>query len=102
MVPRRKTFEEAFELTNVSKSSEKLEDKSRQTYISKQPAWSPGAALPYKTPPIKRGKTSIAPGRAFGGHVYVQAPLAAAKLLDAEEGQHTSGKQNDRSIVVSH
>lgn len=66
---------------------------SVQRYMSRQPAWKPGNDLPWgevnreKTRPRKFGPS------AFGGHVYAQAPLAAARVVEKEdESAPTKGK----------
>lgn len=58
---------------------------SVQRYMSRRPAWKPGNELPWGK--IKRDPTkprNFGPG-AFGGHVYAQAPLAAARVVEKED-----------------
>ncbi|OPB39156.1 hypothetical protein A0O28_0048620 [Trichoderma guizhouense] len=56
-------------------------------FMSRQPAWQPGAQLPWeKADDISRHKTAVYfTTRAYGGHVYIQAPLAAVKVVESED-----------------
>lgn len=56
-------------------------------FMSRQPAWQPGAQLPWEeTDDIAKHKTAVYfTTRAYGGHVYVQAPLAAVKVVEGED-----------------
>jgi hypothetical protein len=71
-----------------------------QRFISQTPSWKPGQELPWESlnMPAELGRKSLGPG-AFGGHVYAQAPLAAAKVVEEEEGI-ASAVNNKRSIHV--
>ncbi|KKO97974.1 hypothetical protein THAR02_09923 [Trichoderma harzianum] len=56
-------------------------------FMSRQPAWQPGAQLPWEeADDISRHKTAVYfTTRAYGGHVYIQAPLAAVKVVESED-----------------
>ncbi|KAL6859532.1 thioesterase-like superfamily domain-containing protein [Trichoderma novae-zelandiae] len=73
-------------------------------YMSHTPAWRPGAELPWKSvdenPSQKSNMVGFRPG-AFGGHVYAQAPLAAARAVEEDEeeaGRNGNGKLGIHSI----
>ena len=72
-----------------------------QKFISQTPSWKPGQELPWESlnMPAELGRKSLGPG-AFGGHVYAQAPLAAARVVEEEDGV-ASAVNNKRSIHVS-
>ncbi|XWW94625.1 hypothetical protein V2A60_002570 [Cordyceps javanica] len=72
---------EAFEVSRVPGSTVQ--------YTSKYPAWRPGADLPpgvEEQPTKTKTKKSTTTG-VFGGVVYAQAPLAAARAIEFEETQ---------------
>ncbi|KHO01233.1 uncharacterized protein MAM_00234 [Metarhizium album ARSEF 1941] len=61
-------------------------------YMSRQPAWMPGSELPWdavlqnwKGPRPRHSGPGV-----FGGCVYAQAPLAAARAVEEEERQQTA------------
>ncbi|KAI9159047.1 Acyl-CoA thioesterase 2 [Paramyrothecium foliicola] len=90
-------FQETMALTRLP------DDKSpsgdiMQKFISHTPAWKPGGELPWESLniPASLGRKSLGPG-AFGGHVYAQAPLAAAKVVE-EEDQIANADDGKRSI----
>lgn len=59
-------------------------DSNVHKFVSRAPAWKPGKGLPWTkvTVPNDRSRPrTFGPG-AFGGHVYAQAPLAAAKVME--------------------
>lgn len=73
-------------LTSGSSSSSSTTGEVVQRFLSQSPAWKPGQELPWGSPQFQksnRGRT-FGPG-AFGGHVYAQAPLAAARVVEEEE-----------------
>lgn len=78
----RFSVQECLDLAPLPATSD---NPSAQRYMSRQPAWKPGNDLPWgeinreKTKPRKFGPS------AFGGHVYAQAPLAAAKVVEKED-----------------
>ncbi|RFU76670.1 hypothetical protein TARUN_5610 [Trichoderma arundinaceum] len=56
-------------------------------FMSHQPAWKPGAELPWGSGD-KLSKSITADyftTRAYGGHVYIQAPLAAVKVVEEDD-----------------
>lgn len=58
-----------------------------QRFISCQPAWKPGEGMSgsiLNGEPDASGRRTFGPG-AFGGHVYAQAPLAAARVVERED-----------------
>lgn len=63
-------------------------------FISRHPAWRPGAELPHIKAHSNRQNGSLpyysAPG-AFGGHVFSQAPLAAVRAVEEEDKQGLGG-----------
>ena len=55
-------------------------------FMSHRPAWQPGAQLPWDTVDTSRHETATYfVTRACGGHVYVQAPLAAARVIEDDD-----------------
>ncbi|OAA53132.1 acyl-CoA thioesterase [Cordyceps fumosorosea ARSEF 2679] len=70
---------EAFEVTRVSGSPVQ--------YTSRYPAWRPGADLPpgVEEQPTKTRTNKSTTTGVFGGVVYAQAPLAAARAIEFEE-----------------
>lgn len=76
----RMSFQENMELAWIPKGP----NDTTQKFIAKQPAWKPGKGMPWgemrrETDPTK--PRNFGPG-AFGGHVYCQAPLAAARVVE--------------------
>lgn len=72
----RKSFQEAMELTRLPAS-----DTPTTRFMSRQPAWRTGgelAAVASRQMP----ELGLA---AFGGCVYAQAPLAAARVVEEED-----------------
>lgn len=69
----RKSLSEAFALTRLPTAN----DSWPARYISHSPAWKLGEDLPYDP-------SSLGPG-AFGGVVYAQAALSAAREIELEE-----------------
>ncbi|PTB81738.1 Thioesterase/thiol ester dehydrase-isomerase [Trichoderma longibrachiatum ATCC 18648] len=73
-------------------------------YMSRTPAWRPGDELPWKrtnNKPYRKGDILDFPPGAFGGHVYAQAPLAAARAVEEDEkeaGSNGHGKLGIHSI----
>ena len=72
---KRKSLSEAFALTRLPTHS----DSSPARYISHTPAWRLRVDLPYDP-------SSLGPG-AFGGVVYAQAALSAAREIELEEAR---------------
>ncbi|TFA97982.1 hypothetical protein CCMA1212_010215 [Trichoderma ghanense] len=63
-------------------------------FMSHQPAWQPGAELPWDGPDVPQEAKAFYNSKAYGGHVYVQAPLAAARVVEAEEAANKSHSNN--------
>ncbi|KAM4062668.1 thioesterase-like superfamily protein [Hirsutella rhossiliensis] len=76
----RMAFDEAMAMTPLPPAAHV------KRFISRQPAWKPGAQLPWDA--VFRNVDGPRPrfmgAGAFGGHVYAQAPLAAARALEQE------------------
>jgi hypothetical protein len=106
---KRMSFQECMELSRLpADGSSKV-----QRFVSRQPAWKPGGEKVWgklrKVDPRHTsgnseknvdpmGRRTFGPG-AFGGHVYAQAPLAAARVVQ-EEDQSTP-ECNKLAIHVS-
>ncbi|PHH75117.1 hypothetical protein CDD82_4594 [Ophiocordyceps australis] len=92
----RLSFQDALALTEISAGAD-LQGRSVKRFVSRRPAWKPGGELPWdllfkdlKGPkPMHQG-----PG-VFGGVVYAQAPLAAARAIEAEDIAET-GADTDK------
>ena len=83
-VPERKSVQEYLALNRIPPDAN---NPSVQKFVSCHPAWKPGQELPWGKIRPKRdasGRRSFGPG-AFGGHVYAQAPLAAARVVEEED-----------------
>jgi len=103
-VPRQ-SFQEALAITPLP-ASQDGHGRLVKRYMSQQPAWKPGDDLPWEAlfssldgPRPKHGGPGV-----FGGHVYAQAPLCAARAVEEEEEQQlvTSSKpQGKLGIHVS-
>lgn len=87
---------EALEVSRVTPAS-----GSTVKYTSRYPAWRARVDLPagVSEQPTKT-KTSQSPG-VFGGLVYGQAPLAAAREIELEERQSGKDKKGYMGIHVS-
>ena len=87
----RLAFQEAMAITPLP-AADDASGRSLKRFISRQPAWKPGAELPWDALFSKldgpRPRHS-GPG-AFGGHVYAQAPLAAARAVEEEDKRSES------------
>ncbi|PFH57726.1 hypothetical protein XA68_14654 [Ophiocordyceps unilateralis] len=76
-------FQEAMAMTPLPAA-----DSSVRRYVSRQPAWKPGGELPWEAlfknldGPVPRHSGA----GAYGGHVFAQAPLAAARAVEGEYG----------------
>lgn len=78
----RFSVQECLELTPLPSHDEK---PPVHRFMSRQPAWKPGNELPWgKVKHNPKKSRTFGPG-AFGGHVYAQAPLAAAKVVEKED-----------------
>lgn len=89
---KRLDFQEYMSLNRLPPDAS---NPSVQKFVSRRPAWKPGNDLPWGKVKVKRdpsGTRTFGPG-AFGGHVYAQAPLAAARVVEQEdENTPVSGK----------
>ncbi|KAH7304799.1 thioesterase-like superfamily-domain-containing protein [Stachybotrys elegans] len=81
----RKGFYEAMAFTQLDDGSE-VNGKPTKNFISNSRAWKPGEELPWDSlrnlPDFS--VRQLGPG-AFGGHVYAQASLAAARVVEEED-----------------
>ncbi|PTB65079.1 Thioesterase/thiol ester dehydrase-isomerase [Trichoderma citrinoviride] len=100
---RRNDLYEALKLSRLPDQHNASQDGVKR-YMSRTPAWRPGGELPIKWASDKlSGKGNILdfPPGAFGGHVYAQAPLAAARAVEEDEeetGSNGNGKLGIHSI----
>ncbi|KOS20939.1 hypothetical protein ESCO_004492 [Escovopsis weberi] len=72
----RMSFDEAMALTRLPDSASPA--KLAKRFVSHQPPWKPGQDLP-KDP---SGKEVVVVKRSYGAHVYAQAALAAARVVE--------------------
>ncbi|RDA93512.1 hypothetical protein CP533_3981 [Ophiocordyceps camponoti-saundersi (nom. inval.)] len=84
--PRRLAFQEAMAMTALAPPA----GSPDRRFVSLQPAWKPGNELPWASlfknldGPVPRHSSA----GAYGGHVFAQAPLAAARVVeDGEKGK---------------
>lgn len=96
--PRRMSFAEAMALLPLSEP-----DSQVQRLVAEQPAWFPGKGMAWERKSIagmaqKRAGKGIT---AAGIHVYAQAPLAAARVVEREESAADS-RRGKIGIHVSH
>ncbi|PTB66163.1 Thioesterase/thiol ester dehydrase-isomerase [Trichoderma citrinoviride] len=92
--PQRLGFLEAMEMSRLPSDDS---SPATQRFMSHRPAWQPGAELPWDRPDVSEEAASFRNFKAYGGHVYIQAPLAAARIVEAkeeEEANRTSREYN--------
>ncbi|KAG6036343.1 hypothetical protein E4U41_005750 [Claviceps citrina] len=84
----RKSFAEFMELVPISYHVCK-QDNGTKRFMSRQPAWTPGNELPWDVlfQNIKGPRPRHSGLGVFGGCVYAQASLAAARAVEEEERQ---------------
>lgn len=70
------------ELVRVPSSTEHSNTVGAYRYMSTQPAWNAGSLFAGTGRDIKAAQSGV-----FGGTVYAQAPLAAARSIGLEESQ---------------
>lgn len=90
----RRDFSETMKVSRVPDSSSR---DGVKRFMSHTPAWRPAGELPWaKANPdgFKKGNMTDFPPSAFGGHVYAQAPLVAARAVEEEDkaGGNGAGK----------
>ncbi|RFU79383.1 hypothetical protein TARUN_2838 [Trichoderma arundinaceum] len=91
----RNDFYEALKLSRVPDGQNGATDGVKK-FISRTPAWRPGQELPWgklSDTAYKKGSIVDFPPAAFGGHVYAQAPLAAARAVEEDEEAGGNGKR---------
>lgn len=78
----RMAFQEAMAMTPLPPAA------GVKSFISRQPAWKPGAQLPWDAlfRNLDGPRPSFIGAGAYGGHVYAQAALAAARVVEDEDG----------------
>ncbi|ODA77032.1 hypothetical protein RJ55_07549 [Drechmeria coniospora] len=93
---RRMGFRDALEIVPLPPTA----GAQGRRYMSQRPAWTPGGELPWEDFDGPRPKHS-GPG-VFGGHVYAQAPLAAARAVEEDERRtaSSSGSTDGRKIGI--
>lgn len=101
-VPPRNGFYEAMKISRIPDGQNGSQDVVKR-FTSHAPAWKPGAELPWSSinpKAYEKGNMVDFPPAAFGGHVYAQAPLAAARAVE-EEDQGASNGTGKLGIHVS-
>lgn len=81
----RRDFSEYMKFSRVPDSSSR---DGVKRFMSHTPAWRPGGELPWaklNQDAFKKGNMVDFPPSAYGGHVYAQAPLVAAKAVEEED-----------------
>ncbi|KPM36390.1 hypothetical protein AK830_g10165 [Neonectria ditissima] len=95
---KRMSFQEAMELERLPDDGSGAQ-KPVAKFMNRQPPWLPGAELPWETIGVSAAKITRG---AFGGVVYAMAPLAAARVVEDEDGESGNhGKGSKRAIHVS-
>lgn len=95
---KRQSFEQAMDLVRVPNSSENSSKTAgAYRYMSTQPAWNAGSLFAGTGRDIKAAQSGV-----FGGTVYAQAPLAAARSIELEDSQSNGdGTKPNFGIHVS-
>ncbi|KAK2605879.1 hypothetical protein QQS21_003719 [Conoideocrella luteorostrata] len=100
----RMGFNEFMELVHIPEEVCKRGQEVK-CFMSRQPAWIPGNELPWKVlfenlkKPPRRRHTGLG---VFGGCVYAQASLAAARAVEEEERQQAAASGNIKSMPGIH
>ncbi|KAL7946994.1 thioesterase-like superfamily domain-containing protein [Trichoderma barbatum] len=83
---RRNDLYEALKLSRLPDQQNDVQDGTKR-FMSRTPAWRPGSELPWVKlkDAFQKGNMVDFPPGAFGGHVYAQAPLAAARAVEEDE-----------------
>ncbi|PTB75559.1 Thioesterase/thiol ester dehydrase-isomerase [Trichoderma longibrachiatum ATCC 18648] len=76
-------FLEAMEMSRLPDNNNDSNSRDTHRFMSQRPAWQPGAELPWNRPDVPPKARSFHNSKAYGGHVYIQAPLAAARVVEA-------------------
>ncbi|KAK7210615.1 hypothetical protein V2G26_017793 [Clonostachys chloroleuca] len=79
----RLSYQESMELLWLDEGAK----SGKQTMMSRQPAWYPGKDAPWESMRGSSDEKKFFGRGAFGGHVYAQAPLAAARVVEKEDAQ---------------
>ncbi|KAL6867120.1 Thioesterase/thiol ester dehydrase-isomerase [Trichoderma novae-zelandiae] len=90
--PRRLGFLEAMEMSRLPGDGS---SGDTHRFMSHRPAWQPGAELPWDRADVPKEATGFYNSKAYGGHVYIQAPLAAARVVEAEEDEAANRTARD-------
>ncbi|KAL7935811.1 thioesterase-like superfamily domain-containing protein [Trichoderma chlorosporum] len=97
---KRNDLSEALKLSRLPDDKSGSQDGPKR-FISRTPAWRPGGELPWASINSSRAyqEGNVVDYRpAFGGHVFAQAPLAAARAVEEDENGNGSGKLGIHSI----
>lgn len=99
----RLSFQEIMELTELPVDAEAAQRGVVRRFMSRRPAWLPGSDIERIEELCGEGKPFWhAPLASFGGHVYAQSGMAAARVVDAEEKAGPSDeRQRRRGVHVS-
>ncbi|KAJ4854388.1 thioesterase-like superfamily domain-containing protein [Trichoderma breve] len=98
---KRNDLYEALRLSRLPDQQNGSQDPVKR-FVSRTPAWRPGNELPWGSidpEGYKKGNTVDFNPAAFGGHVFAQAPLAAARAVEEEE--NGNGNDNDKLGIHS-
>lgn len=91
---KRMSFQECMELARIpSTEDDDKKQNSIQRFQSRQPAWKPGQDLVWGEIPPQPSRAGKPGPAAYGGHVYAQAALAAARAVEAEERDKPADKR---------
>ncbi|KAM5354027.1 hypothetical protein ACJ41O_000677 [Fusarium nematophilum] len=94
---KRLSFQEALELTRLPDEKSGPQPPTKR-FMSRQPAWVPGNELPWESKGLTISKVTRG---AFGGVVYAQAPLAAARVVEQEDLDDGNGVNGSRRGIHS-
>ncbi|KAL7930315.1 thioesterase-like superfamily domain-containing protein [Trichoderma chlorosporum] len=90
-------FIENMEMSRLASDGE-ANDTHR--FMSRRPAWQPGAQLPWDSVDNTKRKTkSYFKTNAYGGHVYIQAPLAAVRVVE-DDDKDAKGVSNQAKFGI--
>ncbi|QBZ62025.1 hypothetical protein PoMZ_10899 [Pyricularia oryzae] len=96
----RLSFQEIMELTELPVDAEAAQRGVVRRFMSRRPAWLPGSDIERIEELCGEGKPFWhAPLASFGGHVYAQSGMAAARVVDAEEKAGPSDERQRRRGV---
>ncbi|PNY23400.1 Uncharacterized protein TCAP_06657 [Tolypocladium capitatum] len=97
----RRGFREAMAMTPLP-AADDAQGRSFKRFISQQPAWTPGGELPWAAldsgfhGPRRKHSRGV-----YGGHIYAQASLAAARAVE-EEDKHSESNGRPMGTLGIH